>query len=945
MWAFTVLPLAIVLCIKVFSIDDSTFELRLASLFFNLIGVIGTVFQVQIKPDDRTTWFSNQFFKLHKSISGSAEWSVKQNRENFVEITEVQTDTIVAVIRQEAHTDEFHERLNIILNTVIRKRLTDTSQRLDKIALSLDMSEVPDATVTSQLYALRSFEDEDNSPVQQSEYTFEAGFEAFHRKVLLLGKAGAGKTTTLAQFAEKIFLNRLNNTKAKLPIYTPISKWRGKKPLIKWILQEADLPPKAIEQIYSGNAILLLDGLDELPTIFEGGKRDLQDEFVKCLNDELDANDLVITSRENDYENLMRKGGKVFAGGALVIQPLNNAQIESYLQSFPELWGVLKSDARLLEMMRTPLLLRIFTIAYKGLEGDARQLALTKSGDGDLRDRLFNAYVRKRHFHEQQKSPRNFPTIDRIYEVLGPIAAEDRPDKSEYLARILGDQAEEFIQQMCNMHILVQSPKSGVTFIHLLLEYHFAWNSLIESLEGKGKISKLKVIYRLGEIRDKRATGYLISIIEQEHGFEQEMAATALGKIADPNSIPALLTALQHEKGGVREAIIRALGSIKDVRTIVPLIGAFGDGDLGHIASRSVEQFGNLAVNELLKALEDNRIKVRAEAAWILARLQTEQAVQPLINALSRAKERIEVPYPAFVGGYVDPTYTTLRVDTRFLEFVRVDDDIAAFLGALAYLGKPSIDMLVDLFLNSEDPIKEAAMWSLARIEDRHLTDLFIEALEEDNDKIRTYAVYGLAKNCGLSLEKDYRAVPYIIKTIQQRPITENLFVCAIWALGVIGDPYGVDIVLAYLREFSSKHSRAKYHAIGGLGLSKSKKAVPILISFLNDPGDHVGEYAAEALGRINDIQAVEPLIASLKDAEGNVRRNVVEALGEIGDKRAVRPLMQNFGESQFIPIALNKIKDKSIIPELQQIAKTETRHHVHVAALKLIQELQSLPD
>lgn len=852
-------------------------------------------------------------------------------------------------------TDEFHKNLMETLKFSIHKRLNDTIYRLDSIALSLDVADVPNITKTTRLFAYKSLEDNIlESPNQQFVGDFEKAFETYRRKILLLGTAGAGKSTTLAQFAQKQIQIRLNNPQSKLPIYVPITNWRGEKPLAKCLLREANLLPKAIKQIDNGKAILLLDGLDEIPSSFKVGKKnhDFQAEFLECFNDELHANEVIITAREQDYENLRRRtNSKLFVAGALVIQPLTDQQIELYLQFQPELWRIVKSDQRLLEMTRTPLLLRIFTIAYKDLPTEAGELALIRGGDGELRDKMFATYVSKRYFHESQKSSIDFPPLEYMYDVLGLIAAEEYVDKTRHLEALLGDEAGRFIEQMYAMHILVKNQKGGVSFIHLLLQDHFAWSPLIDGIQGiqkpdrQVKISKPMAARRLGEIGDKRAVKFLIEALQKSYVAHREIA-TALGKIGDPEGVPSLIRLLEDRSPDVKEAAIRALGLIHDSRSIRPLINSLNEKqELRGYAARSLEQFGEMAIGELIDALKDDRINVRAQSAWILARLKTERAVRPLIDALVRAKERIEVPFPGFAGGYVFPEGTFLRMDTKHSEFIHVDSDIAAYSGALANLGSLSTENLIDLFLNSDSNIQEAAIWSLARIEDKNLIELFIEALDHPNNKIRVYAVYGLAKICGLGEEKDFRPAPYLANILQQRPILPILFEVTIWALAAIGESNSVKAIVDYLPKLSAEYKRIKFHAIGGLGLSQSTLAIPVLIGFLKDDDYYVSECAAEALGRIKDVQAVESLIDALIDKEGKVSRNAVEALGQIGDKRAVKRLMELFGESESIPIALQQIGDKSIIKDLQKIADNDERQWIRRSASELIAKLNALPE
>jgi len=71
------------------------------------------------------------------------------------------------------------------------------------------------------------------------------------------------------------------------------------------------------------------------------------------------------------------------------------------------------------------------------------------------------------------------------------------------------------------------------------------------------------------------------------------------------------------------------------------------------------------------------------------------------------------------------------------------------------------------------------------------------------------------------------------------------------------------------------------------LGKLKEKRAVPLLIKFLNHADNKVRTASAEALGEIGDSSAVEPLLAAT-NAPLEVRRQIILALGNLKDSRAV---------------------------------------------------------
>ena len=73
----------------------------------------------------------------------------------------------------------------------------------------------------------------------------------------------------------------------------------------------------------------------------------------------------------------------------------------------------------------------------------------------------------------------------------------------------------------------------------------------------------------------------------------------------------------------------------------------------------------------------------------------------------------------------------------------------------------------------------------------------------------------------------------------------------------------------------------------------KDERAIPHLITLLNDVCPLVRVSCAYALGRNHSSESVEPLIELLrKDWNGYVRKGIVWALGNSGDRRVVQPLI-----------------------------------------------------
>lgn len=140
---------------------------------------------------------------------------------------------------------------------------------------------------------------------------------------------------------------------------------------------------------------------------------------------------------------------------------------------------------------------------------------------------------------------------------------------------------------------------------------------------------------------DARAVPILIDAL---HGMNKDIsnrAVKALTRIGTP-SIGYLLRALQDENVRLRRNAAIALGDIRDEVTVPGLLEALSDSDenVRSNTALALGQIGIPSVGGLLKALKDGNRKVRADVAWALGLTGGVAAVQDLLEALRHDKEK-----------------------------------------------------------------------------------------------------------------------------------------------------------------------------------------------------------------------------------------------------------------------------------------------------------------
>jgi len=138
-----------------------------------------------------------------------------------------------------------------------------------------------------------------------------------------------------------------------------------------------------------------------------------------------------------------------------------------------------------------------------------------------------------------------------------------------------------------------------------------------------------------------------------------------------------------------------------------------------------------------------------------------------------------------------------------------------------------------------------------------------------------------------LGRERDARSVEPLIARLKGQ--NSDVQQAAARALGEIGDARAVEPLIARLEDQDSDVRRAAAGALGQIG---DARAVEPLIAGLDHQDSDVRRAAASALGQIGDARAVEPLLARLDHQDSAVRRAAADALGQIGDARAVEPLL-----------------------------------------------------
>jgi len=353
--------------------------------------------------------------------------------------------------------------------------------------------------------------------------------------------------------------------------------------------------------------------------------------------------------------------------------------------------------------------------------------------------------------------------------------------------------------------------------------------------------------------------GYMVLPLLRENSYLRNTALIIIGKLGEV-SVPLLYPLLKDKDDDVRKFAIDLLGEIK--KGVDPL--------------------------RIVHCLKDTNANVRAATAKAIGVLGYSEGIPDLIKALR------------------DDEWVCFSALDALGELMAVDSigDIASLLdnpseavrfAAIETLGKLASDKGVDalrvyLPKASEDE-RNAVIKSLIQIgikpDMADLSGHLVAMLKNGDWEEKEIALKGIAAlNC-----KD--AVPVIVDIAgaldPSLPESEERF--SLLRNAVIA--MNSEDELLKLLNFPDVKYRGKAFTIEILGETRSRRAVPVLIGYLDDMRRDLRQASVEALGEIGGPEAIEYLLeVSQRDLDAHVRRAAIEALGNIRTKEAYRPLV-----------------------------------------------------
>ena len=330
---------------------------------------------------------------------------------------------------------------------------------------------------------------------------------------------------------------------------------------------------------------------------------------------------------------------------------------------------------------------------------------------------------------------------------------------------------------------------------------------------------------------------------------QRSKAVKELQSKGGPTAVDILLDALEDPKVKGGYDIEEALGELRDQRAVQPLVRSILSGS-GRFALDAILKIGHqAAVPPFLAALTSSDSRTRVQAAWALGEFSAHEATQPLVSLLVADSDCEVVHRAAMALQKLGWRPSSGEERTKYAVGTRNLDETAA-------LGADAFELITAVFHGGQNSdAKTWAVRALSHIQppQQRVADLLIEALRDKDKAIRYEAAAALA------YFKESEVVNHLITALQKElEITVRVSIAD--SLGTLGD----------------------------------ERAIPALIDAMRwkEPGwvQSAVKATKSALVKLGS-PSLDPLLSVAKEAEGHFGDSVMDALGELGDRRAM-PLL-----------------------------------------------------
>ncbi|WP_306191668.1 NACHT domain-containing protein [Streptomyces sp. MK5] len=207
-----------------------------------------------------------------------------------------------------------------------------------------------------------------------------------HRRLVLLGEAGSGKTTLAMLLVLELLA--LWTPADPVPVLFPIEGWDPARTHLRdWLVTRITADHPGLRASYGADVVRrlvrdrrvlpVLDGLDELPP-------QTRATALTALNRALDATDpIILTSRTAEYTAAVEASDVLRSAAVLRAQPVQPEAVEAYLRAsvppqrtdrWQPMFDGLRNDGSLRAALSNPLNVWLLRVVHAGPHADPREL-------------------------------------------------------------------------------------------------------------------------------------------------------------------------------------------------------------------------------------------------------------------------------------------------------------------------------------------------------------------------------------------------------------------------------------------------------------------------------------------------------------------------------------------------------------------------------------------
>ncbi len=409
-----------------------------------------------------------------------------------------------------------------------------------------------------------------------------------------------------------------------------------------------------------------------------------------------------------------------------------------------------------------------------------------------------------------------------------------------------------------------------------------------EKLKSTSEVERLSAVQMIVQEEKIEQKDIIKDVLKDESWRVRKVAVEGLKKRTDSEIVGSLLKALKEEHHNINvlnSAIqILTMSELNVVDTLIDFLSS-DDHELRQYAALSLGEIGDKkAIRHLIVALNDADPNVRYHAIEALGKMKAKEAIETILNIVETRDFFLAFPAIDALVNIGDE-----GVAPRIAALLHDEMLAGPAIDALGALGREGVVPLLASAINEGDSHIESILKAIIAIYDRYNEQYGEGTVIADIVK-KTIDKKGAEKIIALMDDASDETL-HLIATFLGWLEGEDIDIALTRILGktsarkeIIDSVvrHGQQIVNLLIDQVNSDDIEIRKSAIIALGLIGNNRAVPAIISALEDEPD-VAVIAAGALAKIGDRSAFEALIGKLGEQDVGVRQAVISALNSIG--------------------------------------------------------------